>query len=280
MIIRCFSKALFSTWLYYGPDRLLFDAGEGVASFLAGKVFAIERIFLTHGHADHIAGLYSLVNIRNLGMGNNEKPLEIYYPEGNDYVEKYRDFLLTVFSSLRFELTWRELNAGERLLLKEGKSDRFITAFRVAHEPGVMSLGYQIVEERNKLLPHYVALKDEELQNLIRREGIAALTRREEHKILTITGDAFTVDRDIIDGTDLLIHEATFLRKEDRGEDIHASVEEIFEALREVRVKELILYHISTRYGSEVNSLIEGLIKEFKITIPVHVVIPGKLFER
>ena len=49
-----YSKAMYSTWFYYKPARLLFDAGEGVASALGNFIFGIERIFISHGHHDHI----------------------------------------------------------------------------------------------------------------------------------------------------------------------------------------------------------------------------------
>jgi len=80
MRLIVYSKGLYSTWLYYAPDRLAFDAGEGLSSILGNKCFAIQHVFLSHGHADHISGLIGLINIRNSGMGDTEKPLTIYYP--------------------------------------------------------------------------------------------------------------------------------------------------------------------------------------------------------
>ncbi len=72
MKILSYSKALYSSWLYYSPDRLLFDAGESVSSIMGNKSFAIERVFLSHGHTDHIAGLVGLINIRNSAMGDKK----------------------------------------------------------------------------------------------------------------------------------------------------------------------------------------------------------------
>jgi ribonuclease BN (tRNA processing enzyme) len=43
----------------------------------------IERVLLTHGHIDHIAGLPPLIWSRAGGMGDNEKPLAIYHPKGD-----------------------------------------------------------------------------------------------------------------------------------------------------------------------------------------------------
>jgi len=34
MRIIAYSKALYSTWIYYSPDRILFDSGEGASTAL------------------------------------------------------------------------------------------------------------------------------------------------------------------------------------------------------------------------------------------------------
>jgi ribonuclease Z len=64
MIIKAYSKGLYSNWYFYAPDRVLFDCGEGAALNLRAGIFAIEKIFLSHGHIDHIAGLPLLVSLR------------------------------------------------------------------------------------------------------------------------------------------------------------------------------------------------------------------------
>ncbi len=67
-VLISFSLALYSQWFYHKPTRCLFDAGEGVATTLGKKVFAIRSLFLSHGHEDHIAGISNLVNVRNLAV--------------------------------------------------------------------------------------------------------------------------------------------------------------------------------------------------------------------
>jgi len=84
--LRGFSRALFSTWIYHRRFNILFDAGEGISSYLLNRVFGIRKIFLSHGHADHIAGLTNLINIRNLGAGDQTAQLIIYYPRNNQLI--------------------------------------------------------------------------------------------------------------------------------------------------------------------------------------------------
>ena len=68
-VLSGYSKALYSTWIWYRPDRLLVDCGEGAATALGNHGFAIERILLTHGHIDHVGGLAPLLWARAGGMG-------------------------------------------------------------------------------------------------------------------------------------------------------------------------------------------------------------------
>ena len=56
LLTDVFSKAIYSTWIFSKPLRTLFDAGEGLVSALRNRAFAIERVFITHGHYDHIGG--------------------------------------------------------------------------------------------------------------------------------------------------------------------------------------------------------------------------------
>ncbi len=43
--LRGFSRALYSNWLLWKPDRILIDCGEGCATTLDGAVGAIEKCF-------------------------------------------------------------------------------------------------------------------------------------------------------------------------------------------------------------------------------------------
>src|SRR5881396_2644085 len=62
---------------------LLFDCGEGTQHQLmrsAVRFGAIEAVFLTHLHGDHLIGLPGL--LASMSLNGREKPLALYGPAG------------------------------------------------------------------------------------------------------------------------------------------------------------------------------------------------------
>jgi ribonuclease BN (tRNA processing enzyme) len=52
----------------------------------------------------------------------------------------------------------------------------------------------------------------------------------------------------LVQGADLLVHDATFLETADRREPIHASTQAALAVAREADVRTLVLHHLSIRY--------------------------------
>lgn len=279
MKILIYSKALYSTWLYYSADRILFDAGEGASSILGNKAFAIKRVFLSHGHADHIAGLVGLVNIRNNAMGDKEKELTIYYPKGNYLISEMMAFLARTNRHLNYNLEWVPLKPGDRVELLSGQMPRYIETFPTVHVPNEASLGYNIVEVRHRLRPELSALPQDEIVNLVKEKGREAVSEIYHQRLFSYGGDSVRIKPVYIEGTEILCHDTTFLDETDRKEYKHATLTEAIATAREARVKkELICFHISSRYKSKLKEITaasghyEGL--DFKVTL----VPPGRIF--
>ena len=67
---------------------LLFDAGDGTLRDLIRTGVPhqdLTGVYFTHGHADHVAGLYALLGF--LRSEGHELPVRIWYPEGSREIE-------------------------------------------------------------------------------------------------------------------------------------------------------------------------------------------------
>ncbi len=276
MRMLIFSKALYSTWIYYSPDRILFDCGEGASTELENKAFAIRRVFLSHGHADHISGLIGLINIRNNAMGDREKDLTIYFPAGNYFISELIAYFARTNRRLRYRLEWVPLNVGDRVQLLGGKNPRYIEAFPTVHSQGEPSLGYNIVEIRTRLRAEYQGLSQDEIVRLVREGRKAEITEQYPQKILSYGGDSVPLKPITVEGTETLLHEATFLFEEDRKEYKHSTVWEAIEVAQRAGVKkQLICFHISSRYRRDIDR-VKRKIDELDLPFEVTLVPPGR----
>lgn len=235
-LLISYSLALYSSWFYHKPTRCLFDAGEGVATALGKKVFAIRDVFLSHGHEDHIAGIANLVNIRNLTAGEHEKPLTIYYPRHDRWIDALIEYVEKKQSGLlRYPLYVQPLDIGDEIELADMKRPTRVRAFETTHARGQLCLGFEIEQERKVI--------DETTGQPVHAY----------HPIFFYSGDGFQAQHSHYGRVDLAVHEATFLAR-DAGEASariahrHCTVERAVEWAASEDVKSLVLSHISDRY--------------------------------
>ncbi len=255
MKLLAYSKALYSSWLYYNADRILFDAGEGASSILGNKAFAIRRIFLSHGHADHVAGLVGLINIRNNAMGDKEKALSIYYPKGSFLISEMIAYLQRTNRRLSYHLEWIPLSAEEPVPLLEGQMPRYIEVFPTNHVSNEPSLGYSVVEIRHRLRPDLAGRSEADIAQIVHERGREAVTETYHQRLFTYGGDSVAITPQWIEETQVLCHDTTFLDERDRKEYKHATLSEAIASAREAHVSDkLIGFHISSRYRERVNA--------------------------
>lgn len=243
----------------------LFDCGEGTQHQILRspvKLSRLEKLFVTHLHGDHIYGLPGLLTSRSYQGG--ELPLTVYGPSG------IREFVETALrisqAHLTYELSIEEI--GEGIILDE---ERFsVTAARVEHR--IESFGFRIVEKDlegrldaaslKKLGvppgPVYAELKQGRTITLPDGrtiDGSAFVGPPIPGRIVTIVGDTLAVPATVklAENADLLVHEATFSHdKADMARTyFHATAREAAEIAKKAGARQLVLTHISSRYGEE-----------------------------
>ena len=283
-----YSKALYATWLFYRPDNLLIDCGEGAATALGNGGYAIERVFLTHGHVDHVAGLPVLLWSRAGGMGDVDKPLTIYYPCGDELVGQMKNYLHTARAMWPFELRWHELSPGEvvDLTAPDERHARRIECFATRHIRGSLTLGYKITESRRRLRAPWNSWPASEVQSLARelaqtdRNAPQQLSEDYHAPVVVWSGDTGPLDVETVRDCELLCHEATILEAETRKGRTHSTLDEALALAGAAQVKTLLLYHFSGRYRTaEIQRAVQTLADKRKLTCAIWCLVRDRLFQ-
>ena len=246
------SKAMYSTWCYHIPTRTLFDCGEGFATYQGNHIFGVERVCISHGHGDHILGLPSLVWSRNSARGDKAKPLTIYYPKGDVLVESIKRFIVDQYTArggLNFELRWVPLSSGNSIVINSSGTLQ-ITTFTIKHQRGVLSLGYKIVERRNRLKQEYLG---KDIPVLIRsgKTTKEQLTEWYSAIIFAYALDAYMVNGEDIKDAEYVVMDCTFIDHKDRKGDKHYTMQESYDLCDKYNVKYMIAAHFSGRYSTD-----------------------------
>ena len=254
-------------------DVFLFDCGEGAQKqllFTNVSPMKISKIFITHFHGDHILGLPGL--LQSMSLNGRERKLTVYGPRGLD---KLKDAIYSLgYSSIEYEIDFIEIDSG----VIEETEEYIIRCQSVKHN--VPALAYSI-EEKKK--PRFIREKAIELGvpvgpafgklhngeeveidgKIIKPEQVLGPPRKGTK--ITYSGDTQPCEEMIMFAKDstLLIHESTFIQKEaqnamDYG---HSTSQDAAYVARESNSEELILTHISTRYGDEYTEI---MLKEAK----------------
>lgn len=153
------------TALICNGQFVLIDAGEGAIQNIAGfglPYHAIDKIFMTHWHSDHFAGIGQVMN--ESWMHGRKTPLNVYGPFG---ATKIVTALNTAyeFDSLFRAATVRglwdprlatatpvELPLTDSASVVWEKDGLKISSFRVDHTPVVPALGYAIEWRKTKIV--------------------------------------------------------------------------------------------------------------------------------
>ena len=276
--ITAYSTALFSTWVNIEELNLLFDVGDGVSSGLLQKARKIKHVFISHPDRDHLTGLPQFVQ-----LNAREGFPKIHYPKDAGSFPAMNNFLKQ-FDPHVIASEWIPIEDRERIEIKKNIEVEALRNEHVQCPVGVhKSLSYKVFEIKQKLKPEFQTKTKREIQEIVATHGRDFITYKTEKNILSFSGDTPIDAYSKWDGSEILIHEATFLKTEGDAQfeskgNKHSMLDEVLKMVSEINVNQLILTHFSSRYHKkEIDAAVLKLIKTYGIQIPVHVVYPGEI---
>ncbi len=273
-------------------ELILIDAGEGMQIQLRKykhKFNKIKYIFISHLHGDHFFGLVGFLStLRLLGR---EKEIHIYAPVGLKEIIELQ-FKITQ-TDINYPLYFHELNGTESEKILD--TDKFeVSTIPLEHR--IYTNGY-LFREKEKLrkLNMEEIKKHQEIEtwayhNLKKgKDFVMENGNIIPNKELTLAPPspksyAYCSDTQykpdivpLIQGVNLLYHEATFLEseKELARKTMHSTARQAAEIAKQAEVKKLVLGHFSSRYKDE-----NRFIEEARPVFPnVDIAQEGKVFE-
>ncbi|PKP61429.1 MAG: ribonuclease Z [Candidatus Altiarchaeales archaeon HGW-Altiarchaeales-1] len=264
-------RGLPAVLVEYLNELFLFDCGEGTlrqimicSSKRNGKnkeknekinFMNINKIFITHFHADHIAGLTGILNTMNF-LGRNSN-LEIY---GGIGIRNIIKNLPVPKDAMQFVKIY-EISEGQ---VVEGRGYKIIP-FKTQHISESLGFVFEEKEKRKFLKEKALALGIPEgklYSELQRGESINfngkvinaddVLSQPIKGRKIVYTGDTTPCDNTIkfADDCDILIHDSTYSNIDidkisDHG---HTTALQAAETAKNANAKSLFLIHISQRY--------------------------------
>lgn len=251
-------------FLKYDTEGILFDCGEGTQRQMniAGiNRFSVTRIFISHWHGDHVAGLVGL--IQTLGKTEESVSLQIHGPVGTK--ERMKHLLLSCVFDQRVGLTIFEHSPKKPTIVCETGEWKVCAAPMHHTTP---TIGYAFIENDRRRIkmsslkklgvpegPHLQQLqKGKSITYDGKKIDVDAVTELVPGKKIVIIPDTApcTGAVELAQDADVLISEATYsnVHTEKAEQHLHMTGSQAAMLANQANVKKLILTHFSQRYPS------------------------------
>ncbi len=280
MKVFAFSKALYSTWIYLEPMRLLLDAGEGINFFLEGRMLAFRDLAITHAHTDHFTGLQNIIITRLREQevtGEPIPPLHIYYPADSHTLVRYFQYLEDVLSKWPELVVLQPMEPGDTVQL-QGARNLHMTAIKANHRVyRQTALSYRVEQKRYALKPELEGKPQAEINKIVAEQGREAVTEPVMRTLVYYSGDGKPALDALSRRASLHIQETTFLEAHAKAD--HAGLPEAISLFRELEAEQLLLFHLSSRYTMrEFWTTLDNLVPDPIERERIKAVKPGSMF--
>ena len=246
-------------------DKLyMIDCGEGTQVQMRRmrvRFGRLAHIFISHLHGDHCFGLPGLIS--TLGMLGRTGELVVHGPKE---VETYLRPVMDLFCrGMEFEVRFNPVDTRSHSLVME---DRSLSVYSIPLKHRLPTCGYHFAEKPKEA--HIIremtdfyqvpvrCMKDiKQGQDYVTPEGEVVPNSRLTRPAAPPKRYAFCSDTaynrsiiPIIEGADLLYHEATFAECDlaRAKETFHSTARQAAEIARDAHVKRLVIGHYSARY--------------------------------
>ena len=246
-------------------DKLyMIDCGEGTQVQMRRmrvRFGRLAHIFISHLHGDHCFGLPGLIS--TLGMLGRTGELVVHGPKE---VETYLRPVMDLFCrGMEFEVRFNPVDTRSHSLVME---DRSLSVYSIPLKHRIPTCGYLFAEKPKEA--HIIremtdfyqvpvrCMKDiKQGQDYVTPEGEVVPNSRLTRPAAPPKRYAFCSDPaynrsliPIIEGADLLYHEATFAECDlaRAKETFHSTARQAAEIARDAHVKRLVIGHYSARY--------------------------------
>lgn len=224
--------------------RMTFDVGRG-----ASNLVDLPKVFLTHGHLDHSAGIAYHISQRSL---RHLPGAEIYCPAE---LKEPLQQILKLWSKIEmFDFDYK-LIAVEPGRFYPLQDEYFFTGFTTLHR--IPSLGYTIFEQKSKLKAEFRNLKGTQIAEM--RRTRTDMFEEVLTPLVTFSGDTrieSIIENESARKSKVLFLECTYIddkRPVERARNWgHTHLFEIAQHAEYFRdVQQLFLIHFSPRYRPE-----------------------------
>ncbi len=247
-----YSRSTVETYVRVNELNICFDIGKCPMSLVN-----VPQVFISHFHGDHSLGLTYYIAHRNLAK---LVPGKIYVPAAT---LKQTEALIAAHAAVEWARRDYELIPVESGMEVSFKRNHTMRMFATDHR--IPSVGYQVIEQRNKLKSEFHGLSQHEIVNL-KKQG-TEITEAVYLPKITYVGDStievFNWHPEILE-SEVLLTECTFLSDDHLDEAAsrkHMHIKEIIPYLDQIKSKYIVLMHFSMRYTrKEIYGYVDRLI--------------------
>ncbi len=252
--IEAIGRGGIETCYIFPRFQIAFDTGRSPDTLVD-----IPRIFLTHGHLDHAAGLPYYISQRSL---KHLPPPEIYCP--SEIVEPLTQILKLwqKIEGFEYEIQLKGIAVHGEVSIQK---DLRVRALAAHHR--VPARGYAIIRKSKKLKAEFLSRSGREIQKM--KERGENIFEERDIPLFAFSGDStieFLMENEEARQATVLFHECTYIddkRPVSRAREWgHTHLDEILENEALFQNEKIVLTHFSKRYTRKfIHQVLEKKIK-------------------